>query len=101
MFLTGDILDPSVCSGPFDAIIERRMLQLFPEDERGIALETLASRLTQDGLFLSHCHDGRWKPPDDPVHQVERFFRDRGWTICRGEGLNQAGRVAWLEMSTG
>jgi hypothetical protein len=101
MFLTGDILDPSVCSGPFDAIIERRMLQLFPEDERGIALETLASRLTQDGLFLSHCHDGRWKPPDEPVHQVERFFRDRGWTICGGEGLNQAGRVAWLEMSTG
>ena len=100
-FVIGDILDSSICSGPFDAIIERRMLQLFPTEERGIALDKLASRLTPDGLFLSHCHDGRWKPPDEPVHQVETFFRDRGWTICRGERPNQTGRFAWLEMSTG
>ena len=74
MFVIGDILDSSVCSGPLDAIIERCTLQLFPPEERGIALDTLASRLTPDGLFLSHCHDGGWKPPDKPVDQVERFL---------------------------
>ena len=101
MFLIGDILDTSVCPGPFDAIIERRTLQVFSSEERGIALDMLASRLKPDGLFLSHCHDGGWKPPDEPVHQVENFFRDRGWTISRSERPSHAGRVAWLEMSTG
>ena len=96
MFLIGDILDTSVCPGPFDAIIERRTLQLFSPEERGIALDMLASRLKLDGLFLSHCHDGGWKPPDEPVHQVENFFRDRGWTISRSERPSHAGRVAWL-----
>ena len=100
-FVSGDILDCSVCPGPFDAIIERRMLQLFPSEERGIALDMLASRLRSDGLFLSHCHDGRWRPPGKPVHQVEKFFRDRGWTIRFCETANQVGRVAWLQMSTG
>lgn len=100
-FVTGDILDRSVCPGPFDAIIERRTLQLFPSEERGIALDVLASRLQPDGLLLSHCHDGGWKPPAKPVHQVEQFFRDRGWFISWNEPPNCARRVAWLEMSTG
>jgi len=101
-FVIGDILDRSVCPGPCDAIIERRTLQLFPEQERGAALDVLASRLQPQGLFLSHCHDGGWKPPDKPVHQVERFFRDRGWFISSWcDSLNHDGRMAWLEMSTG
>ena len=100
--VTGDILSGSVCPGPFDAIIERRTLQLFPEEERGAALDALASRLHPNGLFLSHCHDGGWKPPGKPVHQVERFFRDRCWVISRwGDLTDHAGRMAWLEMSTG
>jgi hypothetical protein len=91
-----------VCLGPFDAIIVRRTLQLFPEQERGVALDVLASRLQPNGLFLIHCHVGTWKPPDEPVHQVERFFRDRGWFISRwGDSLNHAGCMAWLVMSTG
>jgi hypothetical protein len=95
-------MDLSLCPGPFDAVIERRTLQLFPEDQRGAALDALAQRLKPDGLFFSHCHDGGWRPPDEPVHQVERFFRDRGWVIWKqGQSPSHTGRVAWLEMSTG
>ena len=101
-FVIGDVLDRSVCPGPFDAIIERRTLQLFPEKERGTALDALASRLQPNGLLLSHCHDGGWRPPDERVHQVERLLRDRGWLISNwGKLPDQAGRVALLEMSTG
>jgi hypothetical protein len=101
-FVIGDILDRSMCPGPFDAIIERRTLQLFPEHERGGALDMLASRLQPNGLFLSHCHDGGWKPPGRPVHQVERFFRDRGWFITNScDSPNHGRRTALLEMSTG
>jgi Methyltransferase domain len=101
-FVIGDILDRSICPGPFDAIIERRTLQLFPEEERGTALDALASRLQPNGLFLSHCHDGGWKPPGEPVHQVEQLLRDRSWFISRrGDPADHAGRMAWLEMSTG
>jgi len=101
-FVVGNILDRSICPGPFDAIIERRTLQLFPDEERGTALDALASRLQPHGVFLSHCHDGGWKPPGNPVHQVEQLFRDRGWFISsRGDSPDHAGRMAWLEMSTG
>jgi len=100
-FEVGDILDASACPGPFDAIIERRTLQLFPPEERGLALDMLAARLKADGLFVSHCHDGGWKPPNPRVHHVESFFRDRGWAIARGEAHNHSGRVALLELSTG
>jgi hypothetical protein len=99
-FVVGDILDRSVCPGPFDAIIERRTLQLFPEEERGLALDALASRLQAGGLLLSHCHDGGWKPPNKPVHKVEQGFRDRGWSVS-WKPPDHAGRVAWLVMSTG
>jgi chemotaxis methyl-accepting protein methylase len=100
-FTIGNILDTSVCSGPFDAIIERRTLQLFPPEERGTALDRLALRLKPDGLFISHCHDGGWKPPHEPVHHVEKFFRDRGWAITHGDKSNDVGRICWLQTSTG
>jgi len=41
-FVTGDVLDRSVFPGPFDAIIERCMLQLYPKQEQGVALDALA-----------------------------------------------------------
>ena len=101
-FVVGDILDGSLCPGLFDAIIERRTLQLFPEQERGAALDCLISRIQPNGLFLSHCHDGRWKPPAEPVHRVERLFRDRGWPIFpRDVSLDHPGHMAWLVISTG
>jgi hypothetical protein len=103
-FVTGSIFDPAVCPGPFDVIIERRMLQLSPEEERGNALEALTARLSVDGLFLSHCHDGGWRPPAEPVHLVERCLRERNWPIAKvgwKERFAYRGRVAWLQMTTG
>jgi len=64
------------------------------------AVDALASRLQAEGLFLSHCHDGRCKPPKEPVHQIERVFRDRGWSVT-WKPPDHSGRVVWLEMSTG
>ena len=77
-------------------------LQLFPEEERGTALDHLAARLQPNGLFLSRSHDNRSRLPKRPVHHVERFFRDRGWLIWSGEteSPNPTGRLAWLEIST-
>ena len=36
-YITGDILDPTVCRSPFDVIIERRTVQNHPEDARAEA----------------------------------------------------------------
>lgn len=97
-FVIGEVLDRSVCPGPFDAIIERRMLQLFPEQEQGVALNALASRLTADGLLLSHRHNQlpAWR-------SIVQLFRDRGWSFYP-EDLNvpdHHGRVVWPIMTTG
>jgi SAM-dependent methyltransferase len=101
-FVVGTFLDSTVCPGPFDVIIERRTAQLFFGRDIGSVLGTLAQRLGQDGIFLSHCHDAAWKPPASPRHFTESWFRENGWTIwSRGPGRKPPGRVAWLSTSTG
>ena len=101
-FIVGDLRDTKICPGPFDVIIERRTLQLFPEGERNVALAALTDRLTSEGIFLSHCHDNRWKPPGKPFHATEAWFRTNGWTIWRGESKPKPnGRIAWIFVSTG
>ena len=60
-FASGDLSDPSVCPGPFDVVIERRTLQLFPVEERGMALERLAARLGTPGTLVTHRHIGSLK----------------------------------------
>ena len=59
-FVVGDILDPAVCPGRFDAIIERRTAQTFPPDKMDAVLTALAATHEPDGIFLSHSHDGGW-----------------------------------------
>jgi DNA-binding CsgD family transcriptional regulator len=93
-FVIGDVLDRSVCPGPFDAIIERRMLQLFPEQEQGVALDALASRLKADGLLVSHRHNQLLAWP-----AIVRIYRDRGWSVL--ERPDHGGRGVWQIMSTG
>jgi hypothetical protein len=100
-FVIGDVLDRSVCPAPFDAIIERRMLQLFPEREQGVALDALASRLTADGLLLSHRHN---QLPVWP--SIVELFHDRGWSFWTPDASSlkvpdRDGRAVWLIMSTG
>jgi hypothetical protein len=101
-FVTGDILDSAVCPGPFDVIIERLTAQNYYSHDIGTVLTGLAQRLSENGIFFSHCHDGAWRPPAEPRHYTEGWFREAGWTIWNGRpGRKPPGRVAWLFSSTG
>jgi len=101
-FVVGDIMDSSVCPGPFDVIIERRTAQLYFHSDIGGFVSALATRLGQHGIFLSHCHDGAWKPPAEPRHFTKSWFQQNRWAIWNGgPGRKPSGRVAWLFTSTG
>jgi len=101
-FVVGDLRDEAVCARPFDVVIERCTLQLFPPDGRGSALDSLASRLREDGILRSHCHNGGWRPNQPRKHLFEELFREKGWVIEDGyQALRSDGRVAWLSLSTG
>jgi len=101
-FVVGDILDSSICPGPFDVIVERRTAQIFFPHHHGDVMSALADRLVHNGIFFSHCHDGAWKPPAKPRHLTESWFRENGWTVCTDSGgPTGSGRVAWLFITTG
>jgi hypothetical protein len=101
-FVVGDIRDSSVCSGPFDVIIERCTAQLYFDRGVGTILNKLEERLDSNGILRSHCHDGAWKPPAKPRHLSETWFEQNRWTIWSGASPNKpSGRVAWLSRSTG
>jgi hypothetical protein len=99
-FIAGGLLDAACCPGPYDVIIERRTLQLFPEESRAAAMEAVANRLGPKGIFFSHCHDGRWKPPAQPKHFTHAWFVSQGWAFQRDDAPVTR-RVAWLFTSTG
>ena len=99
-FVVGDLRDAECCPGPYDVVIDRKTLQLYPEAERPIANQAVASRLGSPGIFFSQAHDGAWKPPQRRIHALESWFRAEGWPIWQGDGPLK-GRVAWLLMTTG
>jgi hypothetical protein len=101
-FATGDILDSAICPGPYDVIIERLTAQNYFTRDIGTVLNGLAQRLSENGIFFSHSHDGAWKPPAKRRHYSESWFHEAGWTIWNGRpGRKPLGRVAWLFTSTG
>ena len=100
-FVVGNFLDPDVCPGPFDVVIERRTAQIFLGDKLDAVLSALENRLSQRGILLSHSHDGAWKPPATPRNFTESWFRRKGWHVCIGGGTASPGRVAWLLTTTG
>ena len=100
-FEVGNLLDPAVFPGPFDVVIERRTLQVFPEPERAAALSAVTARLSERGILLTHCHDGSWRPPAAPRHVIEPLL---GAGFCRmrpGAPLPPDGRAVMIIMSTG
>jgi hypothetical protein len=105
--VVGDLLDPTVCPGPFDVIIERRTVQWFSETERAAALSALSGRLREVGIFLTQCLDDPfplelgWSQHEVGwFHASESWFRRNGWTIWDGvRSSTLAGRVAWLVRS--
>lgn len=99
-FVTGDLCDPDCCPGPYDVVIDRRTLQLYPDEERPRAMQAVANRLASRGIFFSQCHDGAWKPPAEPRHATREWFVANGWQMwTRDKPLT--GRVAWLFTTTG
>jgi hypothetical protein len=101
-FVLGDILDSGTCPGPFDAVVERRMLQLFEPERRPAALAALASRMKENSILLSHTHYGSWRPDQDRTHPLQSLYLDAGWQLWNPhEGPKPPGRVAWLYLSTG
>ena len=101
-FVVGDILDPAICPGPFDVIIERRTAQNYFSHNMDAILFALAERVGPNGIILSHCHDGGWRPPAEPRHVTASWFQKNHWKIWDGSsGQKPPGRVAWLATSTG
>jgi hypothetical protein len=103
-FVVGDLLDSTVCPGPFDVVIERRTVQVLREDVRPAALLALSTRLGDPGIFLSLCLDDPfpqelgWSQHDSGLfHASQSWFQEHGWTIWDGVPSSAlAGRVAWL-----
>jgi hypothetical protein len=102
-FAVGDLLTPGVCAGPFDAVIERRTVQLFPEHDRPAALEQLSARLAGPGVFISHQHAGAWKPGQPRTHYAESWVRSHGYAVRShlDPSSDIAARLAYLMYSTG
>jgi hypothetical protein len=103
-FIVGDLLDITLCPGPFDVVIERRTVQWFAEHERAAALSALAGRLNKVGIFMSQCLDdafpmelGWSQHRSGFFHASESWFRERGWVTCDEVASPPlTGRVAWL-----
>jgi SAM-dependent methyltransferase len=99
-FVVGDLCDAACCPGPYDLVIDRTTLQLYPDADRPIAMQAVANRLASPGIFFSQCHDGSWKPPAPRRHALEPWLRAEGWQFYRGDTPLRT-RVAWLFMTTG
>ena len=100
-FVTGDVMDPVVCPGPFDVVIERRTLQLFPDSDQVSALGCLIARLADTGVFVSHQHQGRWRPGEPRTHYARAWLTSRGFVFGSEAESNSTPRLAHLMFSTG
>jgi SAM-dependent methyltransferase len=99
-FVVGDLCDPACCPGPYDVLIDRKTLQLWPDADRPMAMQAIANRLASRGIFFSQSHDGGWKPPAPRRHALEPWFVSEGWEFW-GRKTPLTGRVAWLFTTTG
>lgn len=100
-FVVGDVLNAACCPGPFDLIIERRTAQNYATSAMADFLQALAERLSENGVFLSHCHDAAWRPGDEARHATSSWFDDERWPRWEGDGPKPKGRVFWRVQSTG
>ena len=99
-YVTGDLSDPAVCPGPFDVVIERRTVQLFPAGERDAAMDRLAARVGSKALLISHQHKGAWKPGEPRDHFAEKWL-ERSDFVRDHADVRYAPRVARLWFTTG
>ena len=101
-FVVGDVFEPSVCTGPFDVVVERLTAQNYPDDTLGSFLTMLINRLSPAGVVVTHCHDNSWRPGTEPRHRPGDWLRAHEWvTFRRVPSVKPAGRLALLVSSTG
>lgn len=103
-FVTGDLTDRVICPGPFDAVIERRTVQLFEGAAQTEALECLVTRLRVPGTLVSHQHSGWWKPGEPRIHFAEAWLRARGFVLhspADGPSTADRPRLALLIFTSG
>jgi hypothetical protein len=103
-FSTGDLTNATVCPGPFDVVIERRTVQLFPDAERVPAIERLVARLANPGMFVSHQHCGGWRPGDPRTHYADAWMATQGFArhVRSTADTGTLGRnLAYLVFTTG
>ncbi|MEO8520124.1 MAG: hypothetical protein ABI603_02110 [Acidobacteriota bacterium] len=100
-YVTGDLLYADVCCEIFDAAIERRTVQLFPDAEQNLALDRLAGRLAPRALLVSHQHRGNWKPGSPREHFASGWLDKSDFVSYRETDAETAARVARLVYTTG
>jgi len=99
--VTGDLMREDLCPGPYDVVIERRTVQLFPSAEQPTALDRLAARLAPGGLFVSHQHSGGWQPEDPRTHFAADWAAARGFATDDRQAAGPEGRRAQLVFTSG
>jgi hypothetical protein len=103
-FVTADLTDPEVCTGPFDVVIERRTVQLFPPHERLSACGRLVARLAERGVLVSHEHQGGWRPGEARTHFARAWLASKGFAVlsrAADDRHDSAERLAYLVFSSG
>ena len=98
-FIAGDLLDTTVCPGPFDVVLERKTLQLYSDEDRPAAMRALAGRLATPGIFFSHSHRNHRPGAPSQNYPCDWFNAERWprWQV----GTPLETRVAWLFSSSG
>jgi hypothetical protein len=102
--VAGDLTVSEVHPGPFDVVIERRTVQLFPDGEQEAALDRLAGRLGARGTLVTHLHDGRGGPGRHRPHHAGEWSRSRGFVVAdEVDEMTQrvAPRLVGLRLTTG
>ena len=95
-FIAGDLMDPAMCPGPYDVVIERKTLQLFPAEQSTAAIRAVTDRLASPGIFFSHSH----RNLKVYSNRIADWINAEEWPRFRpGEPVTQ--RIAWFFSSSG
>jgi SAM-dependent methyltransferase len=97
-FVSGDLLDPSVCPGPYDLVIDRKTLQLYSVDHLPAAIRAVADRVACPGILFSQSH--RNGPSDKWTFPVADWLRAEGWPLNH-EVTTVTQRTGWLMSTSG
>jgi hypothetical protein len=103
-FTTGDLTDSGVCPGPYDVVIQRRTLQLFPKDEQFTALERLVARLGTPGTLVTHRHAASLEALRGNVPPMADWLISLGFVLdgpSSQEQRRSARRLACVRITSG